>query len=269
VAEGCARKLLGIPAPSSAVGDGSEREPGGVIARAPLRASQYEQHLAALRLVIVRKQGDRLFVVLDGLFVGEQLRGAVARGNRVSPRGPGPSEVTGQQEVMGQLGWVDALVLSHALERFCYAVMQANAAADAELAVEHLAHEGVREGEYVDAVCRFNHESGRHAFFQRAHDLLGGFTDDLCDDPEPKVAADDGRGGEHFRRQRGKMAHAPPNDLRHTLWHAEPLQSSLGNRLFRGQSAVDQSANRLFNKKDVAFGLLAQAPNEIWGDVAS
>jgi hypothetical protein len=107
-----------------------------------LRPAKGEQHLAASGFVVV-EQRRRLRVVRDGLLVGEQLRRTIAGGDGVPPCRARTGEVACEQEVVSQLGRIDVRAAGQPLQRVGDAVMQPDPAADAERAVEGLAHERV------------------------------------------------------------------------------------------------------------------------------
>jgi hypothetical protein len=109
--------------------------------------------------------------------------------------------VARELEVVGELGRIDSFRGRQPLERLGHAVVEADASAGRELAVEHLPHEGVREGERIDALGQLEHESRGHGLLERRHDLLGRGVDKLLHDPEAEGAPVHRGRREHLRRE--------------------------------------------------------------------
>ena len=269
VAECRACELVGMPPPGGVAGHDEERPSGAVAAGAPLRPPEREEHLAALLVGVAVEQSDRVAVMVDGLLVGEQFRGAFARGDRVAARRLASGEVRREQEMTRELGRIDALAPVKGLKGLRDPVMQAQAAARADRAVEHLANERVREGEHVDAPGELEHKPGRDGLLECSHDLLVLTAQDLRDDVEAGLAPDDRCGAQHAGRERREPADAAPDDRQHAFGHAEAPQRRCRQRFARRHAGLEQRADRLLDVEGVAVGLLAQASDEVRRDVAA
>ena len=111
------------------------------------------------------------------------------------------------------------------LERLPDHAVQPDAAAEARLRVERLAHQRVREGEAVDDRS-LNDEPRVERSLDRRQRLLG-LIDDRLDHVKPELLSRDRRRDEHLPHVLAEPPDAPPDDLAHALGVSEAAQQHL------------------------------------------
>ena len=188
-----------------------------------LRLAQSDQEVAALGRITARlaPQLECLAEPAQGLVGRELIERALARPARVVDGLRGLVRRRRAAPVMGQLGDPIARVVpAHLLERLPDPGMEPGAPRPAQVLVEGVIDQRVREGEAPDRTRLVDHRSSRGLLEQVEQRVLVGL-EHACEEIDVEVAADHRGHGKRLAARLAQPLHTPADDLADALGQSE------------------------------------------------
>ena len=237
--------------------------PRGGVPPAGLCVPEPEEQLAAERLVRVRLEREcvqRHLVVAGGLLVGDQVRRPLGGLARVVD---GPAHVaggSGLERVVRELGEVRlARGAVDELERLGRAAMEPHALPAAELAVEAVADQRVREAQSGAAPGQIGQHAGGERLVEQVEQLVARAPADGFEHVEPELPPEDGRLGQEIAAVGREVPQAMGDHLAHALREARPPRRAGG---FRETPLRREQPDELGDEERIALRLVVDRHRE-------